>query len=138
MASVKEVSSHLRPLEEQVNSWRRPLYQWEIEDCKKIELELNGICLKDSHVDQWATSSHPVWCTIGYATFWSIWLARNNLVFNNKVPQEDSIFDIIITRATWWFKSKFNSFPYNSNATLVFAECFKNWNPSRRTPSRML
>ncbi|KAJ4832408.1 hypothetical protein Tsubulata_018944 [Turnera subulata] len=80
---------------------------------------------------QWAEasgSSHSrsSWITIGFGMIWSIWLARNNLIFNNKMIDEDEVVDIAIARAMWWFISNNPKFPYNTAAVMVSAECFKD------------
>lgn len=48
------------------------------------------------------------WIAIFYAVIWSIWLARNDTVFNNKVWELEEVIDLAKTRMALWIKGKYN------------------------------
>ncbi|XP_022774106.1 uncharacterized protein LOC111316412 [Durio zibethinus] len=45
---------------------------------------------------------------------WSLWLARNEKVFNQKVLSTDELFNLICIRLHWWLKAKFPQAVCNS------------------------
>ncbi|OMO59952.1 hypothetical protein COLO4_33988 [Corchorus olitorius] len=40
---------------------------------------------------------------------WSIWIARNDMIFNNKYTSIDQICDLIRIRLGWWLKAKYSN-----------------------------
>ncbi|KAJ4835017.1 hypothetical protein Tsubulata_013274 [Turnera subulata] len=64
--------------------------------------------------------------TILFATMWSIWLARNNLIFSNKEVDWERVFNIILLRVTTWIKANHPSFPYHLTDLLASADSLKN------------
>ena len=46
---------------------------------------------------------------------WGIWLARNNLIFNSKQPNWDTVFDLILRRLAMLLKSSVKNFSYTGN-----------------------
>jgi hypothetical protein len=47
-----------------------------------------------------------------FAISWSIWIPRNDLVFNNKQPDYESDFLLILTRLYVWIKALYPDFSY--------------------------
>lgn len=45
---------------------------------------------------------------------WSIWLARNDLVFNQKEFVFETIWDLQLMRVMWWTKAWWKDCPYSS------------------------
>ncbi|KAI8558123.1 hypothetical protein RHMOL_Rhmol04G0064800 [Rhododendron molle] len=43
-----------------------------------------------------------------YATIWSIWIARNDIIFNNKAADRNQVVELTKTRATLWIKVRFD------------------------------
>ncbi|XP_058203090.1 uncharacterized protein LOC131317570 [Rhododendron vialii] len=48
-----------------------------------------------------------IWEVTFFATLWSLWLARNDLVFNNVLRSACEVGDQIKTRVAMWMKAKF-------------------------------
>ncbi|XP_058217028.1 uncharacterized protein LOC131327925 [Rhododendron vialii] len=48
-----------------------------------------------------------IWEVTFFATLWSLWLARNDLVFNNVSRSASEVGDQIKTRVAMWMKAKF-------------------------------
>lgn len=46
-----------------------------------------------------------LWDLIPFALCWSIWLERNNVVFNNKKICGVSVWDLHLARLSWWVKA---------------------------------
>ncbi|XP_061965338.1 uncharacterized protein LOC133689498 [Populus nigra] len=44
--------------------------------------------------------------------YWSIWIARNRLIFESKAPDWDMIFDLTFYRLAFWLKSSVRNFSY--------------------------
>ena len=53
------------------------------------------------------------WIAIFYAVTWTIWTARNDVVFNNKVWEVEEIIELSKTRMASWIKGKFNVKDYS-------------------------
>ncbi|KAK3170438.1 hypothetical protein Dsin_032727 [Dipteronia sinensis] len=51
-----------------------------------------------------SNGSLRVWKVLFCAVVWSSWEARNQMVFNGKVPCLDQYADTVKFRAVWWFK----------------------------------
>ncbi|XP_058185920.1 uncharacterized protein LOC131303146 [Rhododendron vialii] len=49
-----------------------------------------------------------IWESCFYATLWSIWLVRNDYIFNNSTTQPWEVGDVVKTRVAMWMKAKFN------------------------------
>ena len=56
-----------------------------------------------------------VWNMIFFVIIWSIWLMRNDMIFNGKASDFRQIIDTIRLRTAWWFKAKW---PDNVNSIL--------------------
>ncbi|XP_058215516.1 uncharacterized protein LOC131326672 [Rhododendron vialii] len=62
----------------------------------------------------WWFSSHfknlekHLWECCFYATLWSIWIARNDAIFNNKIVDCNHLEELIKSRAAMWIKAKFD------------------------------
>jgi hypothetical protein len=52
---------------------------------------------------------------LSYGIAWGIWLARNNLIFNSKQPNWDTVFDLILRRLAMLLKSSVKNFSYTGN-----------------------
>ncbi|KAI8559205.1 hypothetical protein RHMOL_Rhmol04G0155100 [Rhododendron molle] len=49
-----------------------------------------------------------LWETTFHATTWSLWLVRNDLVFNNASWRVEDLGELIKTRIAMWIKAKFD------------------------------
>ncbi|KAI8542071.1 hypothetical protein RHMOL_Rhmol08G0110300 [Rhododendron molle] len=49
-----------------------------------------------------------LWECCFYATLWSIWIARNDIIFNNKDVDRNQVEELIKTRTALWIKAKFD------------------------------
>lgn len=49
-----------------------------------------------------------LWEICFYAVLWSIWLARNDIAFNNAVIEAEEVGELVKTRVAMWVKVKFN------------------------------
>ncbi|KAI8551202.1 hypothetical protein RHMOL_Rhmol06G0167400 [Rhododendron molle] len=52
------------------------------------------------------------WNTTLYTVLWSIWKARNDLVFKNSIPNTDDVVNLIKLRVTIWVKGRYNLAAY--------------------------
>ena len=50
-----------------------------------------------------------VWHMLLFAILWTLWLFRNDIVFNNKILDEIQVFDLVKTCMAWWCKAKWPS-----------------------------
>ncbi|XP_058216597.1 uncharacterized protein LOC131327443 [Rhododendron vialii] len=48
------------------------------------------------------------WEVCFYATLWSIWLTRNDYIFNGATTQASEVVDLVKTRVAMWMKAKFD------------------------------
>ncbi|KAJ4826900.1 hypothetical protein Tsubulata_006123 [Turnera subulata] len=69
-----------------------------------------------------AQRSQEVWMLLGSSMLWSVWLARNALLFESKPLYQDMLFDLVLTRAFWWFKGSHLTLP---------ASCYPHQNRSK-------
>ncbi|KAJ4830308.1 hypothetical protein Tsubulata_018244 [Turnera subulata] len=74
-----------------------------------------------------SSSCQEVWMLLGYSMLWSLWLARNALVFDSKQLFRDVFFDLVLTLVFWWFKGSHPLFPYSADSVLAWPEPFKGW-----------
>jgi hypothetical protein len=58
---------------------------------------------------------------------WSLWLLRNDLIFQQKTPDYDTIFFLIITRLCLWLKAIHSDFPYSPSDLLRSADGLIRW-----------
>lgn len=58
-------------------------------------------------------SDKDLWGLIPYALCWTIWLERNNCVFNNVSFTPESVWDLCLARVAWWVKAWWRSCPYS-------------------------
>ncbi|KAG5542410.1 hypothetical protein RHGRI_022072 [Rhododendron griersonianum] len=49
-----------------------------------------------------------MWECYFYATLWSIWIARNDVIFNNKAANRNQVVELTKTRAALWIKARFD------------------------------
>ncbi|XP_058223037.1 uncharacterized protein LOC131332760 [Rhododendron vialii] len=75
-----------------------PRYSFLLETPEHLFLHWNGF--KNLERYMWETSFH--------ATIWSLWLVRNDLVFNNATWQVEDLGELIKTRVAMWIKVKFD------------------------------
>ncbi|KAJ6978484.1 hypothetical protein NC653_026790 [Populus alba x Populus x berolinensis] len=59
--------------------------------------------------------------------YWSIWIARNRLIFESKAPDWDMIFDLTFHRLAFWLKSSVTNFSYTGSDLFRNPECIMNW-----------
>lgn len=57
-----------------------------------------------------------------FATLWSLWLVRNDYVFNNASTQVWEVGDLVKTRVAMWIKVKFNIKVYTVEDFKVFLD----------------
>lgn len=53
------------------------------------------------------------WLMLFFSVVWSLWLLRNDLIFQQKSSNYDSVFFLIITRLCLWLKALHPDFPYS-------------------------
>ncbi|XP_057452447.1 uncharacterized protein LOC130744274 [Lotus japonicus] len=53
-----------------------------------------------------------LWKVVPYALSWSVWLARNGLIFNGEEASMEAVWDIHLTRIFWWIKAFNQDCPY--------------------------
>ncbi|XP_058202651.1 uncharacterized protein LOC131317089 [Rhododendron vialii] len=49
-----------------------------------------------------------IWEVTFFGTLWSLWLARNDLMFNNLSRSASEVGDLVKTRVAMWMKTKFD------------------------------
>lgn len=49
-----------------------------------------------------------IWEVTFFATLWSMWLARNDLIFNNVIRSASEVGELVKTRVAMWMKAKFD------------------------------
>lgn len=59
-------------------------------------------------------SSESEWWTVWVATLWSIWVHRNNVLFNGEQPDVEKVFDSIRFKSWKWLYCKKKEFSYSS------------------------
>ena len=90
--------------------------------CKKVSsvweecLNWWGIsaCIPNSLVNWWcqwrelcpSSSLSKAWSVCFFAIVWSIWLARNDCIFNEVTYNRPALLDIIKVRVIWWIQAK--------------------------------
>ena len=62
------------------------------------------------------------WEVLLYVVSWSIWIARNDLVFNNLDLDSSSLIDLIKCRCAFWIKSFYNIM---ENSISDYMKCLK-------------
>ncbi|KAI8535123.1 hypothetical protein RHMOL_Rhmol10G0150800 [Rhododendron molle] len=63
-----------------------------------------------------------VWEICFYATLWSLWLVRNDTIFNNSSKQAWEVGDLVITRVAMWIKAKFDIKVYSIEEFKIFLD----------------
>ena len=58
------------------------------------------------------SSDKTLWEVSPMALVWSIWLERNDVVFNQKYTNMEVIWDMHILRIAWWVKAHWKNIPY--------------------------
>ncbi|KAJ4847472.1 hypothetical protein Tsubulata_019179 [Turnera subulata] len=72
-------------------------------------------------------TNRSTWLLLGLSLLWTIWLARNNLVFTNVEPNHVQLFDVSLVRAFWWIKSLQPEFPYSAGCSFLAADALHSW-----------
>ena len=67
------------------------------------------------------------WLMLFFSVAWSLWLLWNDLIFQQKSPNYDSVFFLIITRLCLWLKTLRPNFPYSPSDLLRSAEGLIRW-----------
>jgi hypothetical protein len=78
-------------------------------------------CCPKSFLDMWSQLTYLVygkcqrkaWLMLFFLVAWSLWLLRNDLIFQQKTPDYDTIFFLIITHLCLWLKVIHSDFPYS-------------------------
>jgi len=81
---------------------------------------------------QWTSMVHghfqrKAWLMLFFSVAWSLWLLRNDLIFQQKTPDYDSIFFLIITRLCLWLKAIHSDFPYSPSDLIRSADGLLRW-----------
>ncbi|KAI8551203.1 hypothetical protein RHMOL_Rhmol06G0167000 [Rhododendron molle] len=63
-----------------------------------------------------------LWEATLFATLWSLWLARNDYVFNNATLGTEVVGEQIKARVAMWIKAKFNIKVYTVKEFKVFLD----------------
>ncbi|XP_058217366.1 uncharacterized protein LOC131328437 [Rhododendron vialii] len=63
-----------------------------------------------------------IWEVSFYATLWSLWLARNDLVFNNANLSVEVVGELVKTRVAMWMKTKFGIKIYSVEEFKLFLD----------------
>nr|XP_034889198.1 uncharacterized protein LOC118029425 [Populus alba] len=92
-------------------------------------------CCPKSFSDMWSQWSSMVhgnfqrkaWLMVFFSVAWSLWLLRNDLIFQQKSPDYDSIFFLIITRLCLWLKAIHSDFPYSPTDLIRSADGLLRW-----------
>ncbi|XP_058180030.1 uncharacterized protein LOC131298566 [Rhododendron vialii] len=63
-----------------------------------------------------------IWEACFYATFWSLWLVRNDYIFNNSAKQAWEVGDVVKTMVAMWMKVKFDIKVYTVEEFKVFLD----------------
>ncbi|XP_058211464.1 uncharacterized protein LOC131323632 [Rhododendron vialii] len=63
-----------------------------------------------------------VWEATFYATLWSLWLVRNDYVFNSATTSFEVVGDLVKTRVAMWMKTKFTIKIYSVEEFKVFLD----------------
>ncbi|KAI8567591.1 hypothetical protein RHMOL_Rhmol02G0133600 [Rhododendron molle] len=66
-----------------------------------------------------------VWEACSYATLWSLWLARNDTIFNNSSKQAWEVGDLAKTRVAMWMKAKFDIKVYTVEEFKIFLDSIR-------------
>ena len=69
-----------------------------------------------------AVSDSLLWDLIPYALCWSVWLARNDCVFQNAVFNFETVWDLHLMRIFWWIQAFSKECSYTANAFLYHFE----------------
>ncbi|XP_021657197.2 uncharacterized protein LOC110647590 [Hevea brasiliensis] len=67
------------------------------------------------------------WCTLFFAISWSIWLTRNERIFNNKEIPISSLYALILFRVAIWRKASDPNFPFSGNDLLISSSSVRSW-----------
>ena len=75
-------------------------------------LQVLGMELLESWSQLRKKSDATIWDLIPFALCWSIWMERNDVIFNLSNYEEDRIWDMHRQRLSWWIKARWKSCPY--------------------------
>ncbi|GKV51887.1 hypothetical protein SLEP1_g58506 [Rubroshorea leprosula] len=85
------------------NLWSKCFRWWGVEHV------MPGTCWDafNQHKDLFSNTTVKIgWDIIWFAITWTIWLARNEVIFQNKHLDEVKLFDLVQTRSFQWLKLK--------------------------------
>jgi hypothetical protein len=104
--------------------WSKIIKWWGLSWC--CPKNLSGL------FSQWTFMVHgkfqkKAWLMLFFSVAWSLWLLRNDLIFQQKSPNYDSVFFLIITRLCLWLKALHLDFPYSPSDLLRSAEGLIRW-----------
>lgn len=69
----------------------------------------------------WVSPKH-LWEATFFATLWSLWLVRNDYVFNNASTRAGDVGEQVKTRVAMWMNAKFNVKVYSVEEFKVFLD----------------
>ena len=92
-------------------------------------------CCPKSFSDMWSQWTSLVhgnfqrkeWLMLFFSVAWFIWLLRNDLIFQQKTPDYDTIFFLIITCLCLWLKAIHSDFPYSSTDLIRSTDGLIRW-----------
>lgn len=80
------------------------------EQLESLLIEWPELCVK---------SDGTLWELIPYALMWSVWLSRNDLIFNNKPFSMEATWDLHLSRISWWVKACWRDCSYTASDFLL-------------------
>jgi len=57
-----------------------------------------------------------IWCATFFAVAWSIWLLRNDVIFQQKSVNAEILCNLIKWRVSYWMKAWKDDVPYKEDA----------------------
>ncbi|XP_057419023.1 uncharacterized protein LOC130713255 [Lotus japonicus] len=75
--------------------------------------------------NRWKKKQKRCWNSIWAAVVWSMWVAHNNVVFNNEAADSEQIFEMIQWRSWSWFSALEKEF--RCSGKLAAANLFVSW-----------
>jgi hypothetical protein len=77
-------------------------------------------------LDQWKFQRRAI-TLLCKGLYWSIWIARNRLIFKSKALDWDMIFYLTFHRLAFWLKSSVRNFSYTGSDLFRNPEYIMNW-----------
>ncbi|GLT40728.1 hypothetical protein SLA2020_148410 [Shorea laevis] len=87
--------------------WNRNFARWGI---TKV---MPKTCTQALLQHDWAGRNQKGWQVVWYATIWSLWLARNQKLFQAKHMSTEEVFQMVQCRSYCWIKSKIEGWSFS-------------------------